>query len=930
MVAALVLLAALAAGAPLLARRLGRATGYVLSAGFLAAAGLLVALAPRVLGGGAVEASTPWLPSLGVEAALRLDGLSLVFALVALVVGALVMAYCARYLSDASARGPVLPLLTVFAAAMVGLVLADDLVLLYLFWELTTLCSFALLSSAGAKAVAPARRALVITIAGGLALLVAVVLLALAGGTTRISVLLAEPEVVLGSPLAWPVAACVLLAAMSKSAQLPLQFWLPGAMVAMTPVSAYLHAATMVKAGIYLLVRASALFAEQTPWQVALVAVGMATALVGAVMALREHDLKGILAHSTVSQLGLLVAAIGVGTPTALGAALLHTMAHALFKATLFMLVGIIDKETGSRDIRDLSGLRRAMPWTAAATALAALSMAGVPPALGFVSKEYLYQGFVSAPGPAWVAPAAAACAVTASALTFAYSMRIVWGAFGGPDHPELYEPAKSFLAPAAVAAAAGLLLGPAVSLFDPLVDAATSAALPGSVPPRIYFWHGLSTEVVLSGVTVALGSALFWQRDRVDAVLVRLRLPDAGGVFDAGHSGLLALGGRVGAGTRARPLGAHLARPLAVVAVLGVVGAVALGGALPERTATAVPGEPVLLVVLAVALACAAVTSSAVVLVALVGLVGLVVAVRMVLVGAADVALTLLLVEVLTAVVLVLVLRGGGLHLPPVVRPAGRGALPAVLPAALLAVGAGTAAGLGTWALTGRRELSPTGAYLLDNAEELTGGTNVVNTVLVDFRGLDTLLESVLVGVVALGLGVLTRGPGREVRERPDVVLRVASRVLAPLAVLASVVLLWRGHDQPGGGFIGALVAGAGVVLVHLAGTGGGEGAGGTGRAVRLERLTDPVLLAGAGALVAVGTGLVPLVWGGALMEPFSVPGLYALGISSALLFDLGVYALVVSLVAACVRGFGRVPSAVPAAAPAAAPGAEHAEVVR
>jgi len=927
MVAALVLLAALAAGAPLLARRLGRATGYVLSAGFLAAAGLLVALAPRVLGGGAVEASTPWLPSLGVEAALRLDGLSLVFALVALVVGALVMAYCARYLSDASARGPVLPLLTVFAAAMVGLVLADDLVLLYLFWELTTLCSFALLSSAGAKAVAPARRALVITIAGGLALLVAVVLLALAGGTTRISVLLAEPEVVLGSPLAWPVAACVLLAAMSKSAQLPLQFWLPGAMVAMTPVSAYLHAATMVKAGIYLLVRASTLFAEQTPWQVALVAVGMATALVGAVMALREHDLKGILAHSTVSQLGLLVAAIGVGTPTALGAALLHTMAHALFKATLFMLVGIIDKETGSRDIRDLSGLRRAMPWTAAATALAALSMAGVPPALGFVSKEYLYQGFVSAPGPAWVAPAAAACAVTASALTFAYSMRIVWGAFGGPDHPELYEPARSFLAPAAVAAAAGLLLGPAVSLFDPLVDAATSAALPGSVPPRIYFWHGLSTEVVLSGVTVALGSLLFWQRDRVDRALVRLRLPDAGGIFDAGHSGLLALGGRVGAGTRAPSLAAHLARPLAVVAVLGVVGAVALGGALPERTATAVPGEPVLLVVLAVALACAAVTSSAVVLVALVGLVGLVVAVRMVLVGAADVALTLLLVEVLTAVVLVLVLRGGRLHLPPVVRSAGRGAVPA----GLLAVGAGTAAGLGTWALTGRRELSATGAYLLDNAEELTGGTNVVNTVLVDFRGLDTLLESVLVGVVAIGLGALTRGgpaSGREVRERPDVVLRVASRVLAPLAVLASVVLLWRGHDQPGGGFIGALVAGAGVVLVHLAGT--GEGAAGTGRTGRLERLTDPVLLAGAGALVAVGTALLPLVWGGALVEPFSVPGLYALGVSSALLFDLGVYALVVSLVAACVRGFGRVPAATPATAPGTTRGAERAEVVR
>ncbi|MGQ7295826.1 hydrogen gas-evolving membrane-bound hydrogenase subunit E [Quadrisphaera sp. KR29] len=892
---ALALLALLAASAPLLARPLGRQVCYVLSAGFLLSAGLLVSAAPAVLGGRPLEASVPWIPSLGVSAALRMDALSLVFALVALVVGALVMAYCARYLDDGGARGPVPPLLAVFAAAMVGLVLADDLVLLYLFWELTTLCSFALLSTAGQKAVGPGRRALVVTVAGGLALLVAVVLLALAGGTTRISVLLAEPDVVLSSPYAWPVALCVLFAAMTKSAQLPVQFWLPGAMVAMTPVSAYLHAATMVKAGIYLLVRASTLYAEVTPWQVALVGVGMATALVGAVMALREHDLKAILAHSTVSQLGLLVAAIGVGTPLALGAALLHTMAHALFKATLFMLVGIIDKETGSRDIRDLSGLRRAMPWTAAATALAALSMAGVPPALGFVSKEYLYQGFVAAPGPVWVAPLAAGCAVTASALTFAYSMRIVWGAFGGPDHPDLYEPAKSFLAPAAVAAGAGLLLGPAVSLFDPLVVAATSAALPGGEPPRIYFWHGLSTEVVLSLVTIAVGSVLFWQRERVDAVLLRLRLPDAGALFDAGHARLISLGGRVGAETRSAVLATHLARPLAVVAVVGVVGAVALGGALPERTATAVPGELLVAAVLVVVLAGALVTSSAIVLVALVGLVGLVVAVRIVLVGAADVSLTLLLVEALTAVVVVLALREGSLRLPPA---GGRGAVGA----AVLAVGTGVAAGLGTWALTGRRELSDLGAYVLENSEELTGGTNVVNTVLVDFRGLDTLLESVLVGVVAVGLGVLAERARPAATLPVDVVLRVAARALAPVMVVVSVVLLWRGHDEPGGGFIGGLVAGAAVVLVHLGTTASGRS--------RWTRLTSSRVLAAGGALLATGTGLVPLLWGGALLQPFTVPGLYSLGIGSALLFDLGVYALVISLVVACVRDLGAAPA--------------------
>ncbi|ROP42865.1 hydrogen gas-evolving membrane-bound hydrogenase subunit E [Pseudokineococcus lusitanus] len=898
----------LAAAAPLLGRALGREAAYVLAGGTAACAAVVVALAPPVLRGGAVVASWQWLPGLDVAASLRLDGVSLVFVLVALVVGALVLAYCARYLDDEQARGPVLPLLVVFAAAMCGLVLADDLVLLYVCWELTTVCSFFLVQTAGARGEGPGRQALVVTVAGGLALLVAVVLVVVATGTTDLGALLADPTALTSSPLLGPVAVLVAVAAMTKSAQVPFQFWLPGAMVAMTPVSAYLHAATMVKAGIYLLVRTSPFFADRPAWTAALLAVGLTTALVGAVLALREHDLKGVLAWSTVSQLGLLVAAVGVGTPTALAAALLHTGAHALFKATLFMLVGIVDHETGGRDVRDLSGLRKVMPRTAAATAVAALSMAGVPPLLGFVSKEYLYQGFLSTGEgsglPTWVGWVAGAAAVAASALTFAYAMRIVHGAFGGGEvsHPGLHEPAGLFLAPAAVAATAGLLLGPAVSVLDPVVAAATADALPGATAPEVYFWHGLSPEVVMSLVTLAVGLTLFLRRDAVDRVLQRWSPPSAAGAFDAAHAGLLRLGARAGGPDRAAGDAGHLARPLLALLAVAVPAAVVLTGGddLAPRATSGDPGAWVVVALVGAAVVAAATTASALVLVALVGLVGLLVAVWLLLQGALDVAITLLLVEVLTAVVLVLVLRGEPRHLPVGAdRRAGR-----LRRTGVVALGAATglAAGGAAWALTGRSPLSPVGATVLAEAEELTGGTNAVNVVLVDFRGLDTFFESVLVGVVAVGLVVLGRGPAGR-RAGPtgpdpatdDLVLRTGTRLLVPLMLVLSAYLLWRGHDEPGGGFVAALVTGTAVALGHLAG----------GRApfARTPRLLRPSTLAGTGLLVSLLTGVAPLLVGGALLQPYDVPVLGAVGVSSALLFEVGVFLIVLALVVAAVH---------------------------
>ncbi|MEJ5866760.1 hydrogen gas-evolving membrane-bound hydrogenase subunit E [Pseudokineococcus sp. 5B2Z-1] len=889
-------LVALAAAAPLLGRALGRTSCLVLAAGLAAATAVVVALVPGVVAGRDVVASTPWLPSLGVDAALRLDGVALVFVLVALVVGVLVLAYCARYLDDAEAAGPVPAVLVLFAAAMCGLVLADDLVLLYVCWELTTLCSFVLVSTAGAPATAPGRQALVVTVAGGLCLLLAVVLVVVATGSTSVHALVSDPDRLLSSPLAGPVAALVVVAAATKSAQLPFQAWLPGAMVAMTPVSAYLHAATMVKAGVYLLVRTSAVFAGQPAWTAVLVSLGLTTALVGAVLALREHDLKGVLAYSTVSQLGLLVAAVGVGTPEALAAALLHTVAHALFKATLFMLVGIVDHETGSRDVRDLAGLRRVMPWTAAATGVAALSLGGVPPLLGFVSKEYLYEGFLTAGPAAWAGPVAVGVAVLASTLTLAYAARVAHGAFGGEDlsHPGLHEPSPLFLAPGAVAALAGAVLGPAVSWLSPLVAAATSAALPGEEAPEVHLWHGVTPQLVLSGVTLALGALLFARRDAVDRVLQAWSPPSASAAFERGHAGLLRLGEVVGLPDRAGGAPAQLARLLVAVVVVAALAAVGLGPQ-PERLVSEDPVAWGVVVLAAGVLAALAVTRSSLVLVALGGTTGLLVAVWLLLRGALDVAITLLLVEVLTAVVLVLVLRGQPRRLP---RTSARRALPVTA----TAVATGLAAGGAAWALTGRRPLSDVGAQVLAEAEPLTGGTNVVNVVLVDLRGLDTFLETVVVGVVALGLVVLGRGPAGRRTGPPgpdpvteDLVLRVGTRLLAPLMVALGAYLLWRGHDEPGGGFIAALVLGTAVALGHLAG----------GRApfARTPRALRPSLLVGGGLLVALGTGLVPLLGGDALLAPFDLPLLGALGVTSALVFDVGVLLLVLGLAVAAVH---------------------------
>ena len=901
---------AAALSAPLLDRFLGRAAGWPLAAVLAALAAATAAQAPAVLGAGAtLEYSRPWIPALGVHIALRMDGLAWLFCMLVFGIGALVLAYSARYFPPGR-RGGFFPLMAGFAAAMAGLVLADDAVLLFVFWELTTVCSFLLIGLSGAAGARPAVRTFLLTALGGLALLTAVILLMVRTGTSRLSAILADPGWQQDPGFTAVIAVLVAVAVFTKSAQFPFHYWLPDAMAASTPVSAYLHAAAMVKAGIYVAMRFTAVFADTPVWNALLIAAGLTTALIGAVFALQSTDLKTLTAYSTVSQLGFLTAAIGVGTEQALIAAAVHTAAHALFKSALFMVVGIVDRQTGTRDIRRLGGLRTAMPGTAAVAVAAALSMAGIPPLLGFASKENLFAALLQAPGPGWLGPAAGAAAVAAAALTCSYAARFGYRVFFGPPGSAVREraprePSAAFLAPPALAAGAGLLLGAAVPVLNPLAGRAAADATGSGAEAHLALWHGLNPELGMSAAAVALGALLLRATSAGDALAGRRLFPVRGtGVFEALHARTIALGRRTGALTGSDAPAFHLAVPIAALAVFaGTAAALGLSSAAGEPAgadaAAARPLDWLLVAVIGAAVLGACSTASRLAALAMVGVAGFGTALWFLFLGTVDVALTQLLVEVLTVVVAVLVLR----RLPRTfhaVRRLRTGA------AAALAAAAGTAAGLAAYLLTGRRELSAAGAYFLDRAPEDTGGSNVVNTILVDYRALDTLGELTVLGVAGLvviavldAAGIAGRSRARlyaprhspvwDAREN-TLIVRTVSAWLIPLLLLWSLYLLARGHGAPGGGFIAGLVGGAAFALAYLAAP--------SAAAARI-RVAYPSITA-AGIATAALCGLAGYL-DGSFLRPLHagipLPG-GEFHFTTALVFDVGVYFAVVGVV--------------------------------
>ncbi|MBB4929427.1 multicomponent Na+:H+ antiporter subunit A [Lipingzhangella halophila] len=896
-------LAATAAAAPLLASWLGRAAGWPLAGAFAVLTAIAASQAPDILAGRPAEFAWAWIPSVDAVFRLRLDGLGLLFTMLVLGIGALIMAYCGRYFAPESSQSRFYTLMGIFAVAMLGLVLADDLLLLFVFWELTSICSFFLIGGAGDKAVRPAMRALVLTAGGGLALLAAVALVSVHAGTTQLSVILSDLAWAQGSWVGPTVAVLVIIAAITKSAQVPFHFWLPGAMAASTPVSAYLHAAAMVKAGIYLLMRFTPAFHDLALWNALLVTAGLATAIYGALLAFRQNDLKTLAAYSTVSQLGYLVAIIGVGTYYALGAAALHTLAHALFKATLFMMVGVIDHQAGTRDLRDLGGLRSAMPVSAVVTGVAALSTAGVPPLLGFYSKEKIFAGFVDSGGPVWAGPVFGVLAVVAAVLTFGYSARFWFGVFGGPlsKRTDVREASAAFLLSPAITGAAGAVLGLGVVTLAPYASQVVAdTGFPGH-PVEIHLVPGLTVDLGMSIVAIALGVALHLGRARVYALLDRVRAPFTGdGVFDRLLDGTVRAGHGAGDLTRTFSPAAHL--PAAIV-LLGVLGGATFWWGMPvgpSQDGVTRPTDWLVVACVAVGVVAAAAVSSRIAAVVLLGVVGALMGIWFLLLGAVDVALTQLVVEVLTVVVMVLVLR----RLP--LRFHRTGAARRGL-AAALAIGAGVLVAAGTLALTNRRELSEVSAWLMANSYEETGGINVVNTILVDFRALDTLGEVTVVGLAALGIVALldtTRLTGAPPSEFPlgtgpeenvednAIVARTVGRIMAPAIVLLSLYMLFRGHNDHGGGFIGALVAGAGLALAHVAAA--------NPRRSPIRALPYVPIIAG-GLMLALATGLLGYIDGG-FLRPLHLD-IGSLHLSSAVVFDVGVYLIVVGAVIAALH---------------------------
>ncbi|MGM7666769.1 DUF4040 family protein [Microbacterium sp. A93] len=947
-------LAVLAVGlilTPLFCRWWGRHAGWPLAAVYvLAAAAYIPALIQRP---GAATWSTPWIPSWGGEGgegirlAFSADPVSSVFTLIALLIGAVVLVYSTQYLDPGPNRSFYLGM-ALFTLSMVGLVTADDLAVLFICWELTSLASFLLIARSGQGAFAPSMRTLLITFLGGLALLVAVVLMAARTGTMDLGEVMASGVWAEDPAFTTLIGVLIALAAMTKSAQFPFHSWLPDAMAAATPVSAYLHAAAVVKAGIFLLLRFSPVFHEDVTWSVLLVVVGLVTSAVGGWRALQQHDLKKLMAYSTVSQLGLIVAAIGTGTEAGIVAALIHTIAHALFKSGLFMVVGVVDHATGTRDLRRLPVLYRAMPFTFAVTVLGAGAMAGIPPLLGFISKESIFtalhqwaaDGGAGGTLAAWAGPAALAGAALGSVLTFAYCAKVVVGGFTDPERPEgsahpahrapaqnhgqgqakpLHAPGGVLVTATALPILASVAALFALPLLDAGVGAATDTALPGAAPePHFVLWHGVTAELLTTLAVFAVGVLTVLLRHRLWPALERNGLPFSGAsIIEACNRGLTVAGHAVARLTARDAAASHAAAMVAALTAVVVPGVLVLsaqGGLPPLREDLTQPVDIVLLVLMAVAVLGVALSRSRLGATVALSAIGILMTVQIVALGAPDVALTQLLVESLTIIVIMLVLQKlPRTFMAPRVRRA--------VPAAVVAVGAGLATGLATWGLTGRREKSEVGTYLLENGGEITGGDNIVNVILVEFRALDTLGELAVLGMAGIALAAVLStvrnrymdpDPDRVVREedgadRPDgpdlgsptarrailsswgniSQLQLMLRFLIPVLALVSAMLFLRGHNEPGGGFIAALVGSAIVGLVYLS----------TSRDRQVGPPRLPVYLIGSGVVVAVSTGLWNMAVTGTYMEPQHG---YILGqhVSTSMVFDAGVYLAVIGLI--------------------------------
>ncbi|HQR10733.1 MAG TPA: monovalent cation/H+ antiporter subunit A [Casimicrobiaceae bacterium] len=884
--------------------RVRNAAAWLAGLTALGGCALLGIAGSAILGGEVLRSSVPWFADVGLG--FRMDGLAWAFGLIICGIGALVVLYARYYLSADDPPARFFALLLAFMGAMLGVVLADNLILLVVFWELTSLTSFLLIGfwTHRADARQGARMALTVTGMGGLCLLGGVIVLGRIVGSYSLDVVLGAGDQVRADPLYPLVLVLVLLGAFTKSAQFPFHFWLPHAMAAPTPVSAYLHSATMVKAGVFLLARLYPTLGGSELWFYMVSGTGLVTMTFGAAVAIFQQDLKGLLAYSTISHLGLITFLFGLDAPLAVVAGLFHILNHAAFKASLFMAAGIIDHESGSRDMRQLNGLWRFMPITATLAMVASAAMAGVPLLNGFLSKEMFFSETLDLDAHRLLETVVPVVATVAAALAVTYSVRFIHDVFfngepvGLPRTP--HEPPRWLRVPVEILVVACLAVGIAPNwTVGPVLSAMVQGTLGMRPEYSLALWHGFNVPLLMSSIALGAGVVLYFGLQRYINLHSVTRLPVSGRhAFDAVVAALESW---------ARSVVAMLPQASLPRNLAWTIGAAFLAMAWPLARfgfGTAPPAPPVeselppviggLLWLLAVGAAVATTISHRrrIMALVLVGGAGLAVSLMFALFSAPDLALTQLLVEVATIALMMIVL-----HFLPQSSPeeAGRARK---WRDALIAGAAGL--GMGSVALAIlTRPFSSISTFYLAKALPEGGGTNVVNVILVDFRGFDTLGEITVLGAAGLLVFALLAGfhvhrdhHGADLAENWNPLLvRSVTRVVLPLAALVSAFLFLRGHNLPGGGFIAGLVLACAILALRI---------GGGARAI-----LDPAHLpyqpwVAAGLLVATLTGAGSMLLGYPFLTSASLhPVLPVLGeipIASAALFDLGVFMTVIA----------------------------------
>lgn len=845
--ALIVLLPLLGAWLPGLLVRTGR-NACALAAGIptVLSLALLLTHIPE-LPHGVVVSSFPWAPQLGLTLSFRLDGLGFLFAALILSIGLLITLYARFYLSNKDRSGNFFTYLLLFQAAMLGIAISENLLLLVIFWELTSLASFLLIGfwSWLEEGRRGALMALAVTGAGGLALIAAVLLLGTITGSYELSVVLQQREQVQESPWYPVLLTLVLIGCFTKSAQFPFHFWLPRAMAAPTPISAYLHSATMVKAGVFLLARLWPILAGTSAWFYAVTTTGLVTMCLGAIVAILKDDLKALLAYSTVSHLGIMTMLLGLGTPAAALIAMLHLLNHALFKAALFLTAGIVDHETGLRDVRRLGGLWRWMPWTGCAALLAVAANAGLPPLGGFISKELIVEQALHTPWleSEWVVPAVLG---VSAAFSMAYSLRFFCGVFLGrprwadqshaagahhaPQHHP-HDPDWGLLFPPVLLAAGALAIGIwPQTLVEPLIGWAAIAVTgdhAAAESVHLQLWHGFSPALYFSVGALGIGVILYSLSGLVRTIGLAVLRFDFGRAFDLTLSAATR-------GTRWFVTWTHNGSLQRYVLVT-LVGFCALGGAACAQAVYEAGARPLLpvappavvgwILVIGVCLATIVFYRQRLTSLITVNVIGLIASIAFIYLSAPDLALTQIAVEVVTVILILL-----AMYFLPKESPRESSYWRLIRDGGLALV-IGAALGWMSWSVMTRDFVSIAG-YYVQESKPAGGGANVVNVILVDFRGFDTFNEIMVLGIAALGIYALLdgamHGPAASRLDtwKPDLpqspdrhpsLLIVPTRIMLPLALMVGAYIFLRGHNFPGGGFVAGLIVTIALIMQYM-----------------------------------------------------------------------------------------------------------------